>query len=83
MTTFLTRSLGLRTGELGPDGLGDILGHQGVLGLDLGEGLGHGHGWLVAGGGVAAERGLTQVRSAQSVGRAGGSSLVQFESVQK
>ena len=38
---FLTRSLGLGTGELGPDGLGDILGHQGVLGLDLRERVRH------------------------------------------
>ena len=40
----LTRSLGLGSGELGPDGLRDVLGHQGVLGLDLGEGVGHGGG---------------------------------------
>ena len=38
---FLTRSLGLGSGELGPDRLSDILGHQGVLGFDLGESLGH------------------------------------------
>ena len=38
---FLTRSLGLGSGELGPDRLSHILGHQGVLGLNLGESLGH------------------------------------------
>ena len=32
---------GLGPVELLPDGLGDILGHQGVLGLDLGEGVRH------------------------------------------
>ena len=45
---FLTRSLGLGTGELRPDGFSDILSHQGVLGLNLGEGVGHGEvaeGW--------------------------------------
>ena len=38
---FLTRCLGLGTGELGPDGLSHVLRHQGVFGLDLGEGVGH------------------------------------------
>ena len=35
------RGHGLGPVELLPDGLGDILGHQGVLGLDLGEGVRH------------------------------------------
>ena len=38
---------------------------------------------VVAGGVAAAEKGLTQDGNAQSVGRSGGRSLVQFESVQK
>ena len=35
------RGHGLGPVELLPDGLGDILGHQGVLGLDLWEGVRH------------------------------------------
>ena len=33
--------LGLGSVKLLPDGLGDILGHQGMLGLDLREGVRH------------------------------------------
>ena len=43
VTTFLTRSLGLGSAQLGPEWLRHMLGHQGVLGLDLGEGVGHDH----------------------------------------
>ena len=32
---------GDNTAQLLPDTLGDVLGHQGVLGLDLGEGFRH------------------------------------------
>ena len=41
--TFLTRSFGFGIAQLGPDWLGHMLGHQGVLGLDLREGVGHDH----------------------------------------
>ena len=33
--------LGLGSVELLPDGLGDVLGHQGMLGLDFWEGIRH------------------------------------------